>query len=129
MADEESGDKVGGWDVKMKAEMKARLEKRKRHHSCSDAGEPHQLPPLGNALVGQPTSPSLLGDVTPELVVEKRRRHHSTGSVTVAPAELGGGDAPDAALLQHPPQLEVDRPPPNKTPGKRKIDEIAELVG
>ena len=112
MADDEHGDEVGGhphsWEEKMKTEMKARLEKRKRHHSC--------------------------GDVAPETTknaeLEKRRRHSSAGRVG---AELpgAGGDVPgDGELHQQLRQLEVE-PPPAKTkkPRNKELEEIARRVG
>ena len=132
MADEESGDEVGGhphrpsWDVKMKEEMKARLEKRKRRHSCGEVVAGGGDAPA-RVLAGEVPSPSLLGVVGPEL--EKRRRHHSAGRVV---AELrGGGDATDAGLRQPPLRLDVEPPQPIKIkiPGDKEIDKIARRVG
>ena len=139
MADEGRGDEVGGWDAKMKEELKSRMEKRKRRQSRGDvpAGEPHQPPLLSDVPAGEPP---LLGDSaqppqTPRL--EKRQRHHSAGKEV---AELsGGGDALDAELPPHPlhsPQLEVESSSESESGSEsdeiardKIIDEIARRVG
>ena len=133
MADEEGGDKVGGqksktsWDVKMKAEMKARIEKRKRRHSCGEVVAGAHGDSLG--LAGEPPFSPLLGDVGQE----KRKRRNSSGEEF---AEVhSGGDALGAELPQLPLQdlqhlsQELDmEPPSDKNPEDKQIDEIARLV-
>lgn len=61
------GDHPGGqaYNIQMKAEMKARMEQRKRRHSCGEVVA--DLHGGGNVLDGEPHPPPVLGHAAQEL--------------------------------------------------------------